>query len=62
MTPVVEWQGCYDAGWKGLIGEAAFAHPAKMARGLVARIFDELFEMGTLKIVLQKAGGKEGQS
>src|SRR3990167_4870778 len=49
MTPVVEWQGCYDAGWKGLITSKAFSHPAKMARGLVARIFDELLAMGALK-------------
>lgn len=48
MRPV-QWSGCYDEGWKGLIVPSAFAHPAKMARGLVARIFDELLAIGALK-------------
>lgn len=49
-APVVIWHGAYDSGWKGLITDPSFAHPAKMARGLVARIFDELFEMGALHV------------
>ena len=36
------WTGCYNEGWQGLIVPEAFSHPAKMARGLVRRIFDEL--------------------
>ncbi len=44
----VVWHGCYDESWKGLIVDAAFAHPAKMARGLVRRIFDDLFLSGVL--------------
>lgn len=48
-VPVVRWHGCYDSGWNGLIVAEAFAHPAKMARGLVARIFDELFALGALE-------------
>ena len=36
------WHGCYEGGWKGLIVPAAYAHPAKMSRALVKRIFDEL--------------------
>ena len=46
---VETWHGCYDAGWTGLIVPAAFAHPAKMSRALVVRIFDELFAMGVLR-------------
>lgn len=56
----VRWDGCYDAGWRDLIVPSAFAHPAKMARGLVARIFDELFEMGALErgsVVVDPFGG-----
>ncbi len=44
-----DWTGCYDDGWRDLIVPEAFSHPAKMARGLVARIFDELFAGGALK-------------
>lgn len=35
-----DWHGCYDTSLKGLIVPDAFAHPAKMARGLCERIFD----------------------
>lgn len=48
-VPIVEWQGCYDDSWRGEIVPAAFAHPAKMARGLVTRIYDELFAMGAIQ-------------
>lgn len=54
------WQHCYDDSWKGLITNDAFAHPAKMARGLVRRIFDELFAMNALRkgeVVLDPFGG-----
>lgn len=54
------WQHCYDDSWKGLITNDAFAHPAKMARGLVRRIFDELVAMGALRkgdTVLDPFGG-----
>ena len=60
VVDVVTWQSCYDAGWRDLIVLGAFAHPAKMARGLVARIFDELFEMGALErgsVVVDPFGG-----
>lgn len=56
----VRWDRCYDAGWRDLIVPGAFAHPAKMARGLVARIFDELFAMGALQrgsVVVDPFGG-----
>ncbi len=47
-APVVTWQGCYDASWRGAIVPEAFAHPAKMSRGLIERIFAELFDVGAL--------------
>lgn len=56
----VQWHGCYDEGWRDLIVPAAFAHPAKMGRGLVARIFDELFARGAVRrgaIVVDPFGG-----
>lgn len=44
----LDWHGCYDDGWKGLIVDAAFAHPAKAARGLVRRIFAHMESQGWL--------------
>lgn len=35
---VMTWEGCYSEGWKGLITSESFAHPAKMAYGLLTRI------------------------
>lgn len=49
-TERTEWVGCYEDGWQGLIIDEAFAHPAKMARGLLVRIFDYLFETGALHV------------
>lgn len=46
---IVEWHGCYDQGWKGILVDAAFAHPAKASRALLGKIFDTLFERGWLK-------------
>ena len=42
MTETEVWAGCYDDGWQGLIVPAAFSHPAKAARGLIRRIFNDL--------------------
>ena len=56
----MRWQGCYDESWKGLIVPEAFGHPAKMARGLLCRIFDYLFENGHLRrgdLVVDPFGG-----
>ncbi len=47
----VEWidfRGCYDEGWKGLISEASFSHPAKAARGLIRKIFTHMEQQGWL--------------
>lgn len=57
---VETWAGCYDARWNDLIVPEAFAHPAKMARGLVARIFDALIADGMLErgdLVVDPFGG-----
>lgn len=45
----VYWHCCYDESWRGLIVDAAFAHPAKAARGLLRRIFDHMETMGWLR-------------
>ena len=42
------WRGCYGDGWQGLIVPDAFAHPAKVSRGLAARIYDHCREEGWL--------------
>jgi hypothetical protein len=44
-----EWNGCYDDSWKGFIAEAAFAHPAKVARGLAARIYAHALRHGWIR-------------
>ena len=43
---VTTWHNCYDDGWKGLITPASFAHPAKMAYGLLTRIIETGLERG----------------
>jgi hypothetical protein len=42
------WIGCYDAGWKGLIADEAFAHPAKFSRNLIGRIYRHMLDRGWL--------------
>jgi acyl-CoA synthetase (AMP-forming)/AMP-acid ligase II len=42
----MDWQGCYDDSWRELITDESFAQPAKMARGLIVRIFDHAFANG----------------
>lgn len=36
---ITDWEGCYDASWKGIITPESFAHPAKMAKTLAERIY-----------------------
>lgn len=43
------WFGCYEGSWKGVIGPAAFAHPAKFSKALVERILDYLLAMGWIE-------------
>lgn len=33
------WHGCYRHGWQGILVPEAYAHPAKMARDLIQRIY-----------------------
>lgn len=40
------WFHCYGDSWKGVIGPAAFAHPAKFSKALVERILDYMLEQG----------------
>lgn len=44
--PVLNWTGCYDDSWKGLITDESFAHPAKYARGLIERIIGHGLQRG----------------
>ena len=51
--------GVHDQSWRDLIVPAAFAHPAKMARGLLERIITHLFDCGVERgsLVLDPFGG-----
>ena len=54
------WTACYDDSWRDLIVPAAFAHPAKMARGLLERIITHLYDLGAVErgsLVLDPFGG-----
>lgn len=54
------WHNCYDDSWKGIIVPEAFAHPAKMSRGLTNRIFKHALSKGWLKkgdVVVDPFGG-----
>lgn len=44
--PILDWHGCYDGNWNGLIVPEAFRHPAKFAPGLVDRIYRHGFAHG----------------
>lgn len=43
------WSGCYDDGWNGVIVPEAYAHPAKMARGLLKRIIRRMLDEGWVR-------------
>ena len=45
---VTRWNGCYDDGWQGEIVPEAFAHPAKVSRALIRRIYQHAFTEGWL--------------
>ena len=54
------WHGCYEKRWRGLIVPEAMAHPAKMSRSLIERIFDQLIEthvLGAGSVVVDPFGG-----
>lgn len=48
-TQIDQWHGCYDEGWKGLIVDEAFAHPAKISYALAGRIYEHAFKHGWVK-------------
>lgn len=57
---ISDWTGCYNESWKGEIDQAAFAHPAKFARGLVRRIYLHMATSGWLhpgQTVIDPFGG-----
>lgn len=46
---LTDWHGCYDDSWRGIIVSESFAHPAKMARGLLHRIVNRMLDDGWLR-------------
>ena len=59
MKPT-EWTNCYNDSWQGQIVPAAFAHPAKMAYGLLVNIYNHAFRQGWLAegdVVVDPFGG-----
>lgn len=47
---VDEWLGCYKAHkWNALQSDESYAHPAKMANGILDRVFKFLMKQGLLK-------------
>lgn len=60
ILPASEWTGCYDGGWQGEIVAEAFAHPAKVSRALIRRIYAHAFDHGWLRagdVVVDPFGG-----
>lgn len=54
------WEGCYNLGWKGLICDEAFSHPAKYSRGLIFRIVEHAIDerwVQPRQIILDPFGG-----
>ena len=60
---VDSWRGCYDGGWNGEICLESFAHPAKVSRALICRIYQHAFVEGWLvpgDVVVDPFGGIGG--
>ncbi len=54
------WSNCYDDGWKDVITPESFAHPAKMAYGLLKRILAHAADEGWIKpgqVIVDPFGG-----
>lgn len=45
-----EWTGCYKEGWKGMICDEAFQHPAKFSRALIRQIYDHVIAEGWARV------------
>lgn len=59
----LQWHGCYDGGWRGEIVAGAFAHPAKIGRALIRKIYDHAFAEDWLRagdIAVDPFGGIAG--
>lgn len=55
-----DWFSCYKEGWKGVITEASFMHPARFSRSLIRRIYQHASEEGWIipgSVVLDVFGG-----
>lgn len=50
MWTETEWRGCYRDGWKGILTDESFQHPAKFSRGLIRRIYGHMMERGWLSV------------
>lgn len=60
---VDEWLGCYRGGWKGVIVDGAFVHPAKAAFNLAKRIYEHAIGEGWIvagNVVCDPFGGIGG--
>jgi hypothetical protein len=58
-----EWAGCYREGWKGIITEESFGHPAKVSYSLAERIYKHLADEGWIQpesVILDPFGGIAG--
>jgi len=47
--PRVDWYGCFDKTWAGLLVGEAFSHPAKAPHGLAERIYRHMLDNGWIK-------------
>lgn len=58
-----QWLGCYRGGWKGVIVDDAFSHPAKVAFNLAKRIYEHAIDCGWIHpddVVVDPFGGIGG--
>lgn len=53
----MNWTQCYNQSWKDHIVPEAFAHPAKMAYGLLKRILDHCKDEGWGGVIVDPFGG-----
>lgn len=37
---MIDWLGCYDERWQGILAPEAMAHPAKFSCGLISLLYD----------------------
>jgi len=44
-----DWRNLYRGGWKGLMVDDAFSHPAKFSRNLIKHIYEHCIAEGWLQ-------------